>query len=115
MPIWGHHIPFNRQNVLGITTEEGVFELFKDEIIYFGAAVDDPHGLRGLLESHIHGELGDCTAQATQFKFEVNARPERRLEELLDEFFHEHGFLPRCNLESADMRAKYGVDGPTAI
>jgi hypothetical protein len=98
MPILGHYVPFNRQNVLGITTEEGVYELYQGhETIFLGSSDDDTMGIRGMLERHLHGEFGECSASADDFRFEVNSRPERRLEELLEEYEKEHGVLPRCN------------------
>jgi hypothetical protein len=115
MPLFGHLMALNRQSVLGLTTEEGVYELCDGATIFYGAAVDDPHGIRGALESHMHGDRGDCTTLATHFRFEVNARAERRLEELLEEYVHEHGELPRCNASSTELAAKFGLDGPTAI
>ncbi len=98
MPMLGHHVSFVRQNVLGITTEEGVYELSSEnETLFFGWTGDDPYGLRGRLESHLRGDAQPGPDLATLFRFEVNARPEAHILDLLAEFEHEHGFLPKFN------------------
>ncbi|MBI5705979.1 MAG: hypothetical protein HZC36_03195 [Armatimonadetes bacterium] len=97
MPIHGHHISFNRGNILNLTTEEGVYELFSDEAIYFGQSEDDPRGIRGRLERHLSGELSPGPEIVRDFRFEVNSRPDHRVAELIEEYVHEHGEYPRFN------------------
>ncbi len=102
MPILGHYMAFNRANLLGVTTEEGVYELYGDgETLYFGWSEDDLLGIRGRLECHLSGELEPGGEEATHFRFEINTRPEAHIEDLLTEFEHEHGVLPKYNASSA--------------
>lgn len=98
MPILGHYITLNRSNILYITTEEGVYEIFEDEVaIFLGSSEDDPRGIRGRLEKHLSGELLPGSGMHTMFRFETSSRPESKLTELLDEFEHEHGYVPKYN------------------
>lgn len=107
MPISGHYSPLNRSNILYITTDEGIYELYENsETIYFGCSEQDVRGVRGRLEKHLTGEVfPGPPGMRTMFRFESTSRPQAKLTELLDEYEHEHGCLPRYNARMEQAKA----------
>ena len=102
MPMLGHYVALDRKNFLGITTDEGVYELYDGtETLYLGSSGDDPYGLRGRLEAHLNGDLEPGPDEAAFFRFEINSRSEAHLADLLAEFEHEHECLPKYNASHA--------------
>jgi len=76
----------------------GVYVLLQDGVvIYIGRAAGDSVSIRSRLLSHFRGDEGPCTARATEYRFEITDAPVTREKELLDEFWWQHGRLPRCN------------------
>jgi hypothetical protein len=101
----GHYAGFQRSNLLYVTTDEGVYELFADDTVFLGCSEADPRGVRGRLEKHFTGEILPGADIVKDFRIEINGRPRRKLEELLDEFEHEHGYLPRFNVPAEPVSA----------
>jgi len=89
---------FTSSVVSGAPAERGVYALFDGpELIYIGRADGLGVTIRSRLQSHLRGDEGRCTQQATQYTWEVCPAPSLREAELLAEYRAQTGSLPRCN------------------
>ena len=90
---------FNSENIDRSPEEPGVYALYDDsELIYYGRAQGNTVTIRSRLQSHLRGDEGSCTQNATHYKREPCPNPVTREKELLEEFKKtHHGNLPRCN------------------
>ena len=83
--------------VSGAPPDPGVFALWEgDELIYYGRA----NGHRATIQSRLRELLesgATCTARATHYGWEITGNARAREAELLREYAHVHGRLPRCN------------------
>jgi excinuclease UvrABC nuclease subunit len=93
-------LPFNADTLAHAPELPGVYTLFRDgEIIYFGRA---DRNLRARLESHLRGDEGPCTQQATHYETETTFSYILREEQLIAAYRARHGKAPPCNeLEAA--------------
>ena len=97
MPIQGPRHPFTAKGVAAAPKEAGVFVLWDgQESIYIGRTGGPNQTIHAALADHSLGAYGDCTQFATQYSFELTARPAPREQELMEEFGRMHGRLPRC-------------------
>lgn len=97
MPIASPRYAFTAIMISGAPPDPGVFALWeKDELIYYGRALGDGATIQSRLREHLetgaHGTVG-----ATHYGWEIAANPRQREAELLREYEHSHGRLPRCN------------------
>jgi hypothetical protein len=97
MPITDGKYQFTQLNVDLSPNNIGVYELLDSYIeIYIGRA-SETDTIRNRLQSHLRGDEGTCTKQATHYRRQVCSNPVSRETELLEEYKHFHGGLPRCN------------------
>ena len=97
MPISGDSHSFNVLQISSTPTSKGVYSLHKGgETIYIGKAKSEG-GIKEKLQSHMKGDEGTCSVQATSFRYELHKNPTAREEELLLEYRYAHGRLPLCN------------------
>lgn len=97
MPIASPRYALTAPMVAGAPPDPGVFALWEsDELIYYGRADGRGVTIQSRLREHL--EAGDaCTRRATHYGWEIAANPRAREAELLSEYRHSHGRLPRCN------------------
>jgi hypothetical protein len=97
MHVWGVLRPFDDWHINRVLRTAGVYALYEGrETIYLGTAKGG-EGVRGMLINHKDGLEGECTKQATHFRYEHSNDPDSRLLELLDEYNKVYGSLPKCN------------------
>lgn len=93
MPIASPRYAFNRTMVSGAPPDPGVFALWEgEELIYYGRA----HSIQAQLLKHLEG-AERCTRRASHYGWEISSNAASREVELLREYRHAHGRLPRCN------------------
>ena len=98
MPIAGDKYGFIEQNVNLSPDLPGVYALYDgDDLVYYGRAGGDGVTLRSCLLSHLRGNEGPLTQQATHYRREQSVQPAVREMELLQEFVAAHRRPPRCN------------------
>ncbi len=86
--------PFDLGNIENIPAKEGVYQLLdsNQSTIYIGRTGN----LYRRLQQHLNTD-DSCILNARTFVFEVTLNSVTREKELLEEFRHKHGYLPRCN------------------
>jgi hypothetical protein len=100
MPVNGDSYEFSLDSINITSSGKGVYSLHKGgETIYIGRA-DCIGGIRRKLQAHLSGDEGQCTQQATSYRFELKRNPVIREEELLLEYKFAHGRLPLCNKQT---------------
>ncbi len=89
--IGGKPYKFNSKNVDRSPDKPGVYALYDDsELIYYGRAQGNTVTIRSRLQSHLRGDEGSCTQNATHYKREPCPNPVTREKELLEEFKKTH-------------------------
>jgi len=71
----------------------GVLELWDDDEVVYVRATGD----RQTLRTELARELAAHVTEATHFSWEITYQPERREQQLLDEFVQQHRRRPRFN------------------
>jgi len=95
MTIQSEKILFVLGNLSVIPDKPGVYGLYQaGQTIYYGKS---SNSIRDRVENHMHGREGPCTHSADMFNWEEMHFPERREEQLLQEYRRFYGRLPRCN------------------
>ena len=98
MSINGKRYAFTNENINNAPNSAGVYELYDGSMLtYIGRAQGGSVTIRTRLKDHKSGREGMCTKNATIYKREVTSSPVARERELLREYYHRHGKLPRCN------------------
>jgi excinuclease UvrABC nuclease subunit len=88
-------LPFNAQSIAQAPDLPGVYTLISDgNIIYFGRA---DRSLKARLESHLRGDEGPCTQEATHYEIEATFSYLLREEQLIAAYRARHGKPPPCN------------------
>lgn len=98
MPIDSDRYLFNDDNISKAPLSGGVYQLEENnEITYIGRAIGNTTTIRSRLQDHKSGRDGPCTQSATHYRREINTNAAIKEQQLLDEYYRQHGRLPRCN------------------
>jgi len=90
--------PFTGMDIEIIAPHEpGVYGLYdhNSEIIFYGYS---KHSIKVRLRSHLSGAEGSYTRNAVYFNFEICSNPDKREQNLIEEFEHTYGRLPKYNV-----------------
>jgi hypothetical protein len=97
MPISSPRYAFNAVMVSGAPPDPGVYALWEgEELIYYGRVLGQGATIQSSLREHFEASER-CTSRATHYGWEISSNPRAREAELLREYEHSHGRLPRCN------------------
>lgn len=93
MPLTGRWTRLGEWTMNNLPKEPGVYELANvtQQVIFLGGC----QNLDLRLHQHLYSK-DPCLSRAWHFKLEASVEPEKRLNELLDEYQKEHGKLPDC-------------------
>lgn len=90
--------PFDQETVYDAPEAPGVYALWRyGTVMFYGLADGEGGTIRSALAEHFTGLRGPQTRMASHCSWEINARPAKRLNELLSGFWTTHHSLPPCN------------------
>ena len=95
MPINGDTYQFDERSINLSPDMPGVYALlYNGDIIYYGSSSTN---IRTRLISHLKGNMGKCTKNATHYKREPHIEPLMRERKLMREFRLINKRFPLCN------------------
>ena len=101
MPIASPRYALNATMVDGAPPDPGIYALWEhEELIYFGHALGIGATIQSCLREHLE-RRDPCSGGATHYGWEITSNPAARGAELLREYEHAQGRLPRCNTRTA--------------
>lgn len=90
--------PFDEETVYDAPEAPGVYALWRyGTVLFYGLADGEQSSIRTALAEHFTGLRGSRTRAATHCSWEVNARPAKRLNELLAGYWTAYHCLPPGN------------------